>query len=489
MIRSFPRVRAVRRSPGLSGTGVLLAAFACSLFVGSPLAADFRPVAIQGGTVLTGDGGVIEGGTVLVRGNKIAAVGPDVGVSVLARKVSASGKFVTPGLVDAYSTLALRYALSGDQAPARASEAFDRYADDEILAALRSGITTIYVPARSGTGIGGRGAVIRLNSGDEFESVVLDDEAALSAVIVADGRQPPLARLKAAEGLRKRFQAARDYRQAWEDYDESLKEYEKKLAERAATQDKDKDAKKPPSKKRERREKGAAPAKRDTPKPDKPAENDEKKPADKKKEELKKPAEPKKDRNAEELLRVLDGQLRLRVEAHHPADILNALEIADDFNIALILEGGTGAHLVADRLAEAEVPVVLWAEPAPVSFLSDVRRDTRPDDAAILSAAGVDVYFGSGVLPEPGATPQLALRASRAVGYGFDPDAALQALTDGAARLLGVEKRIGRVQTGLEADLVIWSDHPFAPGAQVERVFIAGEEVYNADAGRKGHDE
>ncbi|HUU95228.1 MAG TPA: amidohydrolase family protein, partial [Phycisphaerae bacterium] len=208
-----------------------------------------------------------------------------------------------------------------------------------------------------------------------------------------------------------------------------------------------------------------------------------------KKEELKKPTEPKKDRNAEVLLRVIDGELRLRVEAHLPADILNVLQIAEEFNAALILEGATGAHLVADRLAELEVPVVLSAPPAPVVYVPGAGRHTRPDAAAILREAGVDVYFGSGVLSSPTAAPQLALRVARAVGHGFDADAALETITFKAAGLLGVEKEIGRVKRGLRADLVIWSDHPFAPGATVERAFVGGREVYHADSDKEGRDE
>jgi imidazolonepropionase-like amidohydrolase len=76
----------------------------------------------------------------------------------------------------------------------------------------------------------------------------------------------------------------------------------------------------------------------------------------------------------------------------------------------------------------------------------------------------------------------LALRAARAVSHGFDKDAAFEALTGGAARLLGVEKQIGRLKKGLRGDVVIWSDHPFAPGAKVERVFVGGREVFRADA-------
>jgi imidazolonepropionase-like amidohydrolase len=127
------------------------------------------------------------------------------------------------------------------------------------------------------------------------------------------------------------------------------------------------------------------------------------------------------------------------------------------------------------------VPVVLSAPPAPLAFVPGPARYDRPDAAAVLQRAGVSVYFGSGVLPSPDAAPHLALRVAEVVGHGFDPQLALERLTAGAARLAGVEKETGRLAPGLRADLVIWSDHPFAPGARVERVFIGGQEVYHVD--------
>jgi len=382
---------------------------------------------------------------------------------------------VTPGLIDTHSTLALRFAMGAKQATARAVDAFDRYAEDEIRAAWREGVTTMYLPARTANGVGGFGCVVRLQPGDNPDEVVLAEKAALSAVIGAGRDQGPLARVKAAAELRQQFRAAKEYREAWEEYEEEVKEYEKKLAERAKKQSDGEE--KPAKKNRDKDGKGAT-----APDEKKPDEAKRGKKDEKKKDELKKPAEPKKDRNAEVLLRVIDGELRLRVEAHHPADILNVLEIAEEYDAAVIVEGASGAHLVADRLAELEVPVVLSAAPAPVAYVGDTRRYVRPDAAAVLHQAGVNVYFGSGTMSSTAAAPQLVLRASRAVGHGLDADAALEALTYGAARLLGVEKEIGRVRSGFKADLVVWSDHPFAPGARVERVFVGGTEVYRSDA-------
>ena len=463
----------------------LLVTICCCLTPTTPAAAQLRPIAIRDATLLTGDGRTIEGGTVVLKGGTIDAVGRKVKAPLLARKIAARGKYVTPGLIDVYGTLALRYVSSGDQATAKAADAFDAYAKDEIEAAWRDGVTAAYVPARGGNGIGGLGAVIRFQARDNPDGAVLRDEAALSAIVGVSARDGPLARVAVARELRKRFKAANEYREAWEDYEEELKEYEEKLTERAKKKEKEESSKEKSDKKddnkNDKKKRGALSSEQKREKRGDAKPGDKKK-KDEKKDELKKPAEPKKDRNAEVLLRVIDGELLLRVEAHHPADILNVLEVAEEYDLALLLEGASGAHLVAERLAELDVPVVLWGEPTPVAYVGGTRRHARPDAAAILRQAGVDVYFGSGVIPANTAGPQLALRAARAASYGFEEDAAFEAITLGAARLLGVEKQIGRLKKGLQGDVVVWSDHPFAPGAKVERVFVGGQEVYRADS-------
>jgi imidazolonepropionase-like amidohydrolase len=442
----------------------------CCGWAATPLPAQMRPVAIQDATLFVGTGQTIEHGTVVFSDGKITAAGKDAQPSFLARRIAGGGKYVTPGLLDAGSSVGLRYQYGSNAATARALDAFDRFAEDELRAAWRDGVTAVCLPARTSGGIGGVGAVVRLG-GRSFASpngepgeVVLNKELALCAGLGLDGRPGPLARVRIATDLRRRFQAAKEYREAWEDYADSVKEYEEKLTIRAREGGVPGEPRRPTTDK----------AKSAPPKATEEGQGE-------KKEELKKPREPVKDRSAEMLLRVLDGELRLWVEANDPAEIADVLELAQECNIAVVIEGATGAHLLAARLAAAQVPVVLSEPPAPLGYVGGVERYARADDAAILHKAGVPIYFGSGRLESPTASPKLALRAARAVGYGLDADAALTALTGGAAKLLGVDKMIGRLESGLRADLVVWSEHPFAPGAVVERVFIAGREVYRAE--------
>lgn len=451
-------------------------------------------LAFQNAHILVGDGTEIERGSLLVRGDKIMAVSHSGRAPMMMRKFDLSGKFITPGLIDAWSTLGARVNTRAGRASGKAVENFDRYARADLEAALRQGVTAAYIPARAPSGIAGLGAVVRLLPGGELEQVVIKDKAALATVIASGAG--PIARVKMVEAIERQWKDARDYREALETYDEDLEEYLKELKKWAAKKDENQPEKKdgengeeenkdeqtqkknadeqkraarPP--RRGGRGRGAKPAEK---KPDKKADQDEKKD-----DRPTKPTKPQRDLNKETLLEVIDGQLVWRVEARRTADILNVLAIAQHYNLALVLEGSGAAARVAGQLAEQEVPVVLDAFVSPVAYTPGADRETDADALARLLEAGVEVYLGSGpVRADRSATPQLALRAAAAVGNGMDAQAALRAITHGAAELLGVSDQIGKLDSGMAADFVIWSDHPFAPGARVESVFIAGKEVY-----------
>lgn len=477
-----------------------------------------RALAIKNTTVFTGDGRALDGVTLIVSGGKFEAIGRKVKAPLFAKKISGRGKYVTPGLIDAWSTLGMRLAETGVSPTARAEDAFDRFAEYDIRAALAQGVTAILAPAPVRSGLGGLCAILRLKPGAALDDILVSGEVALCAAHGVDPTKGPLARVKALGELRKQWQAARDYREALEQYAEDLEEYEKKIKERAEKEaEGGKDEKKGaetkpagPSKKKigpgggkrrrgekpgvdegtagdaadvtdersaERRPRGRRRGRGERPNGDDAADKKDKD----KKDGIKKPKEPKKNRGHEVLLRVIDGELPWIVEAHRPQDILNILEVAAEFELRLILNGASGAHHVAEKLAEAEVPVILGPSRESMRFDRGPRRYDAVDAADVLRAAGVEVYLAS---TDGDMTRHLALSAAARVSAEFDSDAVLSTITSRAAALFGLEDRLGRIARGMEADFVIWSGHPFSPGARAERVFIAGQEVYNADEER-----
>ncbi len=440
------------------------------------------------------DGPVIENGTLVVKGEKIVALGPGLKAPLLARKVDAHGGTVTPGLIDVISALGSGGSARGSASPTRrAEDAFDRYDTAALLDALRNGVTTVYLSARGSAGISGTGAILRLAPGpspNQSFGRVLGSQVAL-CIDLGSGSSA-VARLKTLAAVRKQFRDARAYRRTLEDYEEKLAEYKQKLQEQSSKKKLDEqNSKKKPAKKDPAKPKGK-------PAPSKPTSGEKKeetekkpeasKPADAKKPEEtkpKRPPRPARNPKAAMLLRAIDHDIPVRVLAHRSEDILNALELAEEFSLDLILEGATEAHLVAGQIADAKVPVVLGN-----MARSGVRRDDQfrravRNNGAVLSAAGVRWVVGSGG-ESALAARFVAINAQLAAAHspGLDP---LGPVTAAAADTLRIDGQVGRLRPGLLADFVLWSGHPSQPASKVLRVYIGGALVYQApDETKKG---
>jgi imidazolonepropionase-like amidohydrolase len=174
----------------------------------------------------------------------------------------------------------------------------------------------------------------------------------------------------------------------------------------------------------------------------------------------------------ERLGQALAGELPVVVRVSRAADIVRVLALGDDLGLDLVLSGAEEAWMVADRIAAAEVPVVL----VPLTNLPSTftRLHSRYDNAAILSRAGVRV-----AMTTSGAHDLRNLRqeAGNAVAHGMDPAAALRALTAEPARLFGLEDRYGTLEVGKVANLVVWTGDPFEVTSYAAHVFIGGRDV------------
>jgi imidazolonepropionase-like amidohydrolase len=173
----------------------------------------------------------------------------------------------------------------------------------------------------------------------------------------------------------------------------------------------------------------------------------------------------------EALQPVLKGQVPLAVQANRASDLLAAMRLADEFNLRLVLMGASEAWMVAEQLARASVPVVVKPLTNIPSFDS---LGATLENASRLSRAGVIVALASFDTQN---SRNLRQEAGNAIANGMDRDAALQAVTLTPARLWGVADRVGSLDVGKDADLVIWSGDPFELTTGAERVFIKGVEV------------
>lgn len=379
-----------------------------------------QDVALVGGTVHPVNGPVIEDGVVLLDGEEIAAVGPRAETSIPdgVRRIDASGRVVTPGLIDVATSTGLvevsSVSSTRDNA-LRTSEAIRaafRVTDginpnSVVIPVTRLGGVTTVASTPSGGAISGQGAVIDL-LGETVRDMLVKDRVALYANFNPSGTsQTGGGRGELAMRLREAFEDARFFSENQDSY------------QRGATRD-------------------LSLSRLDL----------------------------------EALQSVLEQERPLVVRASQASDIDAARRIAQEFDLQLIIEGGEEAWMRADALADAGVPVVVKSlNNLPSEF---DRLGTRFDNAARLQNAGVPVVISTF---DTHNARNLRFEAGNAVRYGMDWNAALEAVTLAPAEALGIEETHGTLEAGKTANVVVWSGDPFEPTTTPEHIFIRGQEV------------
>lgn len=173
----------------------------------------------------------------------------------------------------------------------------------------------------------------------------------------------------------------------------------------------------------------------------------------------------------EALLPLIKGEVAMRACAHRVEDIMAAVRIADEFELKLVIEYGTEAHMIADKLAEKGVSVVLGPTLMP-RFRHEMNERTF-ESAKILMDAGVNVAFTCDYPGLPIETLRVA--AAMAVQYGLDEKRALKAISENPAKILGVHERIGMIKKGYDADLALFSGHPLDIRSKLEALLVDGD--------------
>ena len=392
--------------------------FASALLVGlSASASQAQTVAITGGKIYPVSGPVIERGTVLMRDGRIVAVGADVAIPANAQRIDATGKVVTPGIVNAATQLGLveisavpgtrEMTARGREGIAAAFMPWEGLNPTSVLLgpARDGGITSAVIYPQGGL-ISGQAAVIHLVPGTATDMVL----RAPVAMVASLGQVNGMPRAETIMRLREVLTDARVYRTRRVDF------------ERAQTR---------------------------------PF------------------AASRLDLDA--LLPVLDGRLPMLINADKASDIEAAMRLAKEFNFRLIIGGGAEAWQIADKLAAAKVPVLTGAmNNIPGTFAS---LGQRQENAGILARAGVSVSLvgnAGGGDEEAFNVRNVRYEAGNAVAYGMDWNAALRAITLSPAEVFGVADRVGSLQAGKLADVVVWSGDPFEFASQPERVFVQG---------------
>ena len=422
---------------------------------------------IRAKKLVVSPGHVLENGCVLVEDGRIQSVGVDLEQPEGARVIE--GEVVCSAFLDPWSGLAIDGASSRDRdtsASTRAIDAFDPFSAAHLREeAVRAGVTVARIQTGDRSPFGGLGAIVRLAPDLTPEQALVQEEAVLGTAVgypKGRGSVDVFDRVEQVDKLADQIDSGRKYREDWLEYEEELEAWKEAIAEKE--KELEEDFKK---------------AKKDREKDIEEAEEKGKEFKEKKYKEDKKPKKPKFDLDREVLARVADGLLPVVVNVQRFAELRGLLELTQEFDrVRLIVAGGIQAAGLANELAARRIPVVVW--PAPLGTrAADVIEGHDLSLAAQLSDAGVEVLIGSG--GKGGATRDLPLLAALAVGHGLDREQAFAALTLGAAKALDVADRLGSIERGKDAELLVLDGEPLLGSTSVRWVVSAGEVVVSPE--------
>ena len=415
------------------GAVILLVLFAFIPFVVAKPAPEAGPVIlIQNASILTISHGTIEHGSILIKDGKIAEIGPSIKAPKDAMVIDAAGQFVMPGIIDCHSHIAVEGSVNEGSVSvssiANIAEVLD--SDDvNIYRDLAGGVTTANILHGSANSIGGQTIVIKLRWGQPASK--LPFEGALPGIKFALGENPkrsnfsipgqpkryPATRMGVEETIRGAFTEARDYKNSWDAYNKRVAAGEKNLIP------------------------------------------------------------PRRDLRLEPLVEVLEGQRYVHSHCYREDEILMLLRIAKEFGFRVrtfqhVLEG----YKVADELAAAGVGASTFSD----WWAYKVEAyDAIPYNAALMTRRGVVVSINSDDAEE---ATHLNQEAAKSMKFGgLTHDEALKMVTINPALQLGIDKRVGSIDVGKDADLVIYNHDPLSAYAVTQKTIVDGKILFDRD--------
>jgi imidazolonepropionase-like amidohydrolase len=391
-----------------------------------------RTTVIRNATIMTAAGPTIRGGSVLLREGKVVAVGATVDAPSDAVVIDGTGKFVTPGIIDTHSHLGV-YAAPGVEALSDGNEMTNPatpyvYAehsvwtqDPQFPRALASGVTTIQVLPGSANLIGGRSVVLKVVPSVSVRGMKFP--GARYGLKQACGENPkrvyatrgPSTRMGNVAGWRAQYVQAEQYRRRWDKW----------LADR----------------------KGDA---------------------------------PQRDLGLETLAEVLRGNIFVQWHCYTANDMEEAMEVADEFGFKIrSFHHGVEAYKVADELARRGISASLWSDWG--GFKMEALDGVRAN-IALVHAAGARAIVHS---DDPSGMQRLnqdaakTMAEARTLGINISEDEAIKWLTINPAWALGLDDKIGTLEVGKNADIVLWSGNPFSIYSRAEKVWTDGALLFD----------
>lgn len=382
-------------------------------------------VLIKNATVMTAINGTLLNTDILVQNGKISKIGKGLSAPAGVTSIDATGKFVTPGIIDCHSHTMVDAINEGSKSVTSMVRIRDvlNPTDISIYRALAGGVTAANILHGSANSIGGQNSTVKFKWGHPVEDYVIPDappgiKFAMGENVrrTTQGAQPgqqlryPRTRQGVIETMRDAFLRARDYKQEWDDFKAG-----------------------------------------------------------------KTKVQPRRDLELEPLVEVIEGKRLVHCHGYRADEHLNLLLLADEFGFRVAtLQHALEAYKIAPEVAKRGTGASVFADDWGYKLEA---YDAIPYNAYILWKAGVVVSINS---DSDERMRRLNLDAAKMQKYGGVPEEeALKMITLNPAKQLGIDKRTGSIEVGKDGDLVIWNGHPFDVFSRVETTFIEGEILFD----------
>jgi len=396
-------------------------------------------ILLRGGTVLTMAGEPIPDGGVLINATrgKIASVGRALPAPDRAQVIDCTGRFIVPGFIDADTQVGLvdidqvKAANDSDEGSEPSTPDVDVRdgvnVESPVFGVTRShGVTTVLVVPQGTNVINGRSALLHCFDGASVQDRAVPVPAALHVSFGGGAKERfakkdkmPSTRMGVAAVLRREFEKAASYREKGRRF-------------------------------REKADRWKAGHKEDEAEPEPPAT----------------------DRSMEVLSKALTREIPVIAGADRLDDIRTALRIGEEFNLRLVISGGSESWKIAKELADRKIPVIFGPEVRQPD--SPETPGARMDAPRLLHDAGV--LFCLATMDNHNSR-NLPYHAGIAASWGLSESDALAAITRDPARILGCGEILGTIEPGREATLCVFQGSPLEPLSRLERMFIRGKEV------------
>jgi imidazolonepropionase-like amidohydrolase len=389
-------------------------------------------ILIRNATILTASHGTIEKGDILIKDGKIAAVGTSIAAPADAQVINGTGQFVMPGIIDCHSHIAIDGNVNEGSLSVSSMVNISDVIDSDDIAIFRDlagGVTTANILHGSANSIGGQTEVIKLRWGQPAAKLPFD--GALPGIKFALGENPkrsnfrtpgtpdryPATRMGVEETIRGAFTEAKDYQRSWDEYNKRIAAGEKNVIP------------------------------------------------------------PQRNLKLDPLVEVLEGKRYVHAHCYREDEIVMLLRVAKEYGFKVrtfqhVLEG----YKVADEIAAAGTGASTFSD----WWAYKVEAyDAIPYNAALMTQRGVVVSINSDDAAE---ATHLNQEAAKSMLYGgMSHDDALKMVTLNPAIQLGIDKRVGTIDVGKDADLVIYNHDPMSAYAVVQKTLIDGRVYFDRD--------